>query len=98
MGPPLDLPVRWPFDSFSGSPSRRIGKSNGRPRSIAGNVSRDRHCLVISGWRFNGDNDLNDGPGIRVPESQLPAEFLDALPHPADADADAVGPELGNMI
>src|SRR6185437_3631751 len=97
MRPPLDSPVRWLFDSPSG-PVPANGKSKGWPRSIARNVSRDRYCLIINGRQFDGDNHLNDSPRIRVPELQFPAEFLDPLPHPADAYADAVGPELRNTI
>ena len=45
-----------------------------------------------------GDDDFDDGSRIRIRQAQTASEFIDALPHSADANPDTVGTKLNHLF
>src|ERR1700733_9529488 len=61
--------------------------------------------MSLSGDRFpkwlvspRRNDNLDDGSWIGIRQPQFPAEFIDTLPHSADADAHTFGPQLNHLL
>ena len=61
---------------------------------MGSNGQRRRHRVMPAG----GNDDFDDGSGVRIRQSQTASEFIDALPHSADANPDTVGTKLNHLL